>query len=258
MPYLLLFFLSAFLFSCVSTYTALQGIEHGLTKQTVWNTAGKPLKVGRYDGLDRWTYHFRHDRQYYTQDIFFDEGKVVKKGPLRPYPDYEKQMLTADSLEEYEINATLYHQQKEAGFREINSVKPRKKSHKKSHNRSNKKTTFCTRHFAGPLVKTCDQIVSGSTFFYPALLFCVNNIKKPRLKLKALSFIANKKFQPEALRFCQNNLSKPFSKVTCLSLVANKKIKATIFRNCKARAKGDTKRLNCLKNANYSLLAYAM
>ncbi|MDE0518073.1 MAG: outer membrane protein assembly factor BamE [Bdellovibrionales bacterium] len=112
-----------FLTSCVSTHTALQKVEHGLDKQRVRDTIGKPFSVGRSDGLDRWTYKFRWNSQEYTRDVFFDEGRVQKVGPLTPYPNYEKKMKEAESLEEYERNAQFYQRQKEAGFREINSEK---------------------------------------------------------------------------------------------------------------------------------------
>ncbi|MDE0118952.1 MAG: outer membrane protein assembly factor BamE [Bdellovibrionales bacterium] len=122
------FFVTNVLFftSCVSTHTALQNIEHGLDKQRVRNTIGKPFAVGRSNGLDRWTYKFRWNSQEYTRDVFFDEGRIQKVGPLTPYPNYEKKMKEAESLEEYETNVNFYQRQKEAGFREINSEKKKK------------------------------------------------------------------------------------------------------------------------------------
>ena len=124
MSYFLAFIIPGFLLftSCVSTYTALQEMQPGLTKEEVRNTVGRPYFVGRLNGMDRWVYQFNWESQEYTRDVFFDEGRVQKIGPLTPYPNYKKKMTEAETLEEYEINATLYQKQKESGFREINSL----------------------------------------------------------------------------------------------------------------------------------------
>ena len=120
----ILFFItsSVLLVSCVSTYTALQELQPGINKERVRNTVGQPFSVGRSDGIDHWTYKFKWNSQEYTRNVVFDEGKVQKIGPLTPYPNYEQKMIEAESLEEYEINATLYQKQKQAGFRELNSI----------------------------------------------------------------------------------------------------------------------------------------
>ena len=109
--------------SCVSTYTALERLPLGSNKKTVRNVVGKPYFVGRNDGRDQWTYKFKWHAQEYTQNILFEEGLVQKIGPLTPYPNYERKMLEAESLEDYEANAALLKQQKESGFRKINSLK---------------------------------------------------------------------------------------------------------------------------------------
>lgn len=125
MLHFLTLIITGFLFftSCVSTYTALQEMQPGLTKEEVRNTIGKPKFVGRSGGMDRWIYRFQWGSQEYTRGVFFDEGRVQKIGPLAPYPNYKKKMTEAETMEEYETNAALYQRQKEAGFREINSLK---------------------------------------------------------------------------------------------------------------------------------------
>lgn len=120
-----------FFTSCVSTYTALQEMQPGLTKKEVRNTIGKPSSVGRSNSMDRWTYQFNWNSQEYTRDVLFDEGRVHKVGPLTPYPNYKKKMTEAETMEEYEINASLYQKQKEKGFREINSLKKKSENLKK-------------------------------------------------------------------------------------------------------------------------------
>ena len=114
--------------ACVSTYTALQKLHLGSSKDTVRTVVGRPFSVGRVDGKDRWTYQFKWQAQEYTRDILFEDGLVQKIGPMTPYPNYEKKMLEADSLDDYETNAMLFHQQKQRGFRTINAVqkKPKK------------------------------------------------------------------------------------------------------------------------------------
>ncbi len=125
------------LISCVSTYTALQDLPLGSDKTTVRTVLGKPNSVGRIDGRDRWTYKFKWQAQEYTRNILFEEGMVRKIGPITPYPNYEQKMLEADSLDDYETNAMLYHQQKEKGFRKINSLQ-KSQNKQKPQNRSKK------------------------------------------------------------------------------------------------------------------------
>lgn len=109
--------------SCVSTYTALQEVQPGSSKERVRNTIGRPVSVGRAEGMDRWTYRFKWKGREYTRDLLFDEGMVQKTGPLRPYPDYKRKMKSAETMDDYETNAILYQKQKEKGFREINSLR---------------------------------------------------------------------------------------------------------------------------------------
>ena len=124
MPLIVSLIISIFYLSgCVSTYTALQELEPGLNKAGVRNTVGKPIFVGRSNGLDLWTYKFRWESQEYTRDVFFDDGRVFKVGSLTPFPNYKKKLIESESIEEYEINASLFQKQKEKGFREINSLK---------------------------------------------------------------------------------------------------------------------------------------
>ena len=124
MKHLLYMFFSLFFFSsCVSTYTALQKIQPGLKKQEVRVQLGSPDFVGRAKGWDQWTYKFKKGSKQYTVDIYFEDGYVVKKGPLTAYPNYKAKMESADSLDAYEANAYLYQKQKQEGFRKINSTK---------------------------------------------------------------------------------------------------------------------------------------
>lgn len=109
-------------------------MQPGLTKEEVRNTVGKPNFVRRLNGMDRWIYQFHWDSQEYTRDVFFDEGRVQKIGPLTPYPNYKKKMTEAETMEEYEINAALYQKQKESGFRKINSLKKKSIYNTKTNN----------------------------------------------------------------------------------------------------------------------------
>ena len=194
--------------SCVSTHTALQNIEHGLSKQGVRNTIGKPFSVGRSDGFDRWTYKFRWNSQEYTRDIFFDEGQVQKIGSVTPYPNYEKKMTEAEDLEEYEINATLYQRQKEAGFREINSLKKKD---------SEDVVQFCSGLFWGDTAEQqCKDIMRGNRFITTALDFCTNNgIHLDFHKQDCLEIIANKVFKENDLKMCSIPVW-AISKLQCL------------------------------------------
>lgn len=202
-PHIVLFitlFLTIICFTaCVSSYTALQEIEPGLTKPEVRIELGKPKSVGRTKGRDRWTYKFKKNSQEYTQDVFFEDGLLIKVGPLTPYPNYKKKMVEAETLEDYEIHASLYQKQKSKGFREINSVK------------KNDLREFCSRLFSKPEKKTeCENNMKGKKFLYSALLFCKKEIKGYRAKLSCLSETANKTFPLSALEFCAS--TKTFSK----------------------------------------------
>lgn len=123
--------------SCVSTYTALQNLPLSSDKATVRTILGKPSSVGRTDGRDQWTYKFKWQAQEYTRNVFFEDGLVHKIGPLTPYPNYEKKMLESESLDDYETNAMLYYQQKERGFRKINSLN-KSQNNKNPQNQSKK------------------------------------------------------------------------------------------------------------------------
>ena len=219
--------------SCVSTHTALQNIEHGLSKQGVRNTIGKPFSVGRSDGLDRWTYKFRWNSQEYTRDIFFDEGQVQKIGPVTPYPNYEKKMTEAEDLEEYEINATLYQRQKEAGFREINSLKKKD---------SDDVVQFCSDVFwSDTAEQQCKDIMRGHRFATTALDFCTDNgIWLDFHKLDCLEIIANKLFNENDLMMCSIP-AWAISKLRCLnsmtalsnlSIIEDNKKNDIIIFNC--------------------------
>ena len=236
----ILLFLS--LSACVSTRTALQEIKPGTTKEQVWNTIGKPAKVARHKGrFDRWTYQYRWDSQEYTQDLFFDEGKVVKTGPLVPYPNYEQKMIMAENLEEYEMNAVLYQRQKQAGFREINSE-------------NQKEDIFCTHYLKGGAVAQCHSVMRGKIFAPSALRFCHNHIKgSDSLKLEGLSLTAGRKFSPPALRFCRNNIKGAISKLKCLSTVADKEFSLANLQFCDQKQSQAIK-LKCLSFLGYRAL----
>ncbi len=120
MRFVLLFLL--FLSSCISTRAGLQRVQVGFTKKEVFNEIGRPEKVRRIKGVDRWLYKFKLNSQKHTREIFFEEGRVLKIGPLTPYPNYYRKMEEAETIEEYEQNANFYRRQKEAGFRKINSL----------------------------------------------------------------------------------------------------------------------------------------
>ncbi len=181
-----------FLFtSCVSTHTALQEMRSGSSKEQVRNTAGKPYSVDRYDGMDRWTYKFSWNSQEYTRDVFFDEGRVQKVGTLTLYPNYEKKMKSAETLEEYEINASLYQKQKESAFREINSEK-------------SNTLKFCSSLFglsSSDQTEKCRNLMNGKRFMYPALQFCIEKIWDYNLKTSCLSEAAGKIFD-RSLLYC--------------------------------------------------------
>ena len=233
-------FMSLFCFtSCVSTYTALQEMKHGIKKQQVRNTIGKPDSVGRWDGMDRWTYKLKWNSQEYTQNVFFDEGRVQKVGPLTPYPNYRKKMIEAESLEEYEINATLYQKQKEAGFREINSV-----------NTDNKLLRFCSNRFDDKEVLTCKKIMSGNKFSYSAIRFCDNKINYSQTRqLKCLETISNKTFHEAALKFCNNKIShSQIRQLKCLQIISNKQFSHPALRFCEKNTSSAETRLKCLNN----------
>ena len=223
---------------CVSTRTALQEMAPGTTKEQVWNTIGKPVKVGRYDGWDRWTYQFFWKSQEYTQDLFFDEGKVVKTGPLLPYPNYEQKMAQADSMEEYEMNAVLYQRQKEAGFREINTLR--------------KKDLFCSHYMKGKkAIAKCHKTMMGKVFLPSALRFCHTHIKgSENLKLKGLSLIANRKFSSQSLGFCQHKVRGVFSKMKCLAVVADKDFSSSALKFCSQGI--PSQKVRCLSNLGYT------
>lgn len=196
------------LVSCVSTYTALQKLQPGLNKEEVRNTIGRPDSVGRSDGMDRWTYKMSWGSQKYTQDVFFDEGKVQKVRPLTPYPNYKSKMIEAESMEEYEINATLYQKQKEAGFREINSVKKRNNDYI---------FRFCANTFIGDTAKQkCVDIMRGKRFISTALQFCTKVMISNHQKKQCLFTISNKKFNPSTLTFCNNYNPDYTFKLKCL------------------------------------------
>ena len=199
---LLLFFISVFA-SCVSTYTALQEMEPGLSKKEVRIRAGRPFSVGRTDGLDRWTYKFQWQSQDYTQDLFFNEGLVEKTGPLTPYPNYKQKMISAETPEEYENHARLYQKQKAQGFREINTTA-----------KSNDVMDFC-RKTHGHRMEQCITILTNGLFALPSLHFCINYIQGDKAKEDCLVFIRNKTFQPNTLEFCGNRLG-GLDKMMCL------------------------------------------
>ena len=228
--------------SCVSTRTALQQTAPGTSKERVWNTVGKPAKVGRWDGLDRWTYQFRWHSQEYTQDLFFDEGKVIRKGPLLPYPNYEQKMAQADSMEDYEMNAVLYQRQKEAGFREINTL-------------NKKEDIFCSYYVKEKKsLANCHNIMRGKVFLPLALRFCHEHIKgSENLKLEGLSLTAGRKFSPEALRFCRNKVRGVFSKMKCLATVADKTFSSSALKSC-AKGSVPSQKLKCLGRSGYNSL----
>ena len=236
-------FLCCFLFfsSCISTYTALQNTQPGVSKVKVRNTVGKPLKVSRFDGMDLWTYKFKRQSQEFTRQVFFDSGQVVKIGPLTPYPNYEKKMLDADNLDEYEVNASLYQKQKEKGFREINSLPPNARP-------------FCSSHFGYSLASICGNVIRGNKFQPEALHFCVNKpLGAHKKKLKCLKIVANKKFQPEALNFCLKKLSRFHSeKLKCLKTISNKKFNSSSLSFCKEYAGNADLKLKCLRNLGSS------
>ena len=235
--------LCLWLVSCVSTRQALQGIEVGTTKEQVWNTIGKPFKVARHEGrFDRWTYRYKWDSQEYTQDLFFDAGQVVRTGPLVPYPNYEQKMAMSDTLEEYEMNAILYQRQKEAGFRDINSLNTKRED------------VFCSHYLKGKTVAKCHNAMRGKVFMPSALRFCHTHITGSEdLKLEGLLLTANKSFSPLALRFCRNKIKGSLSKIKCLSAVADKEFSVSNLRFCDQKHSNATK-LSCLKNAGYKPL----
>ncbi len=202
-----LFLNSVFFVACTSTYKALQEIEPGLTKQETRIELGKPNSVGRSKGWDRWTYKFKKESEEYTQDVFFDDGRLIKVGPLTPYPNYKKKMTEAETLEEYEIHALLYQKQKSAGFREINSVK------------KNNIKDFCKDLFSLSKRRVeCENNMTGKKFWYPALAFCQEEIWGYGAKLSCFSKVANKIFSLSTLEFCaeSNFLNGNIQKLQCL------------------------------------------
>ena len=241
---LLIFILGLlFLASCVSTYTALQDIQPGLSKQRVRNTIGKPVSVGRLDSMDRWTYKFKWHSQEYTQDVLFDEGKVQKLGPLTHYPNYEKKMIDAESLEEYEMNATLYQKQRQAGFREINTL-----------NTGSNIPNFCSNRFSGSTVLNCQNIITGKKFIPSALKFCDNKIGNAHTKLQCLKIISNKKFSRFALTFCDRKISNAHTKLQCLKIISNKKFNNSALKFCDESTSDSDMKLKCLKNLGNTII----
>ncbi len=204
----LLIISSLLLMGCTSTYTALQEIEPGRTKQEVRIELGKPTFVGRKKGQDRWTYKFKKHSQEYTQDVFFDDGRLLKVGPLTPYPNYKKKMVEAETLEDYEIHASLYQKQKARGFREINSVK------------KNDIRDFCDNMFSLSKRRAeCESNMTGKKFWPVALTFCQEEIWGYSAKLNCFSTVANKVFSLSALEFCAKSksfLNSNIQKLQCL------------------------------------------
>ena len=217
MPLIISLIISVLCFSgCVSTYTALQELEPGLNKAGVRNTIGKPSSVGRSKGMDRWTYRFKWKSQEYTTNVFFNDGRVLKVGPLTPFPNYKKKMMESESIEEYEINASLFQKQKDRGFREINSLK------KKTNNDI---VNFCSHSFPSSKKQACIKIMTGNSFSFPAL------------------------------QFCTKKLSGYFPKVACLNVISNKKFKLSTFQFCNGSDFMNSPiKLRCLNNAGYSPL----
>ena len=122
--------------SCASTRNAIENLRPGMSKYSVRRMLGPPYKIERSQGYDLWIYKFSWKSREYTKTVFFNAGRTVKLGRLTPHPNYEKKISRAQSFKEYEINARLRHQQKEAGFRTINSVNNKKISIKNSRKKS--------------------------------------------------------------------------------------------------------------------------
>ena len=210
MPLIISLIISIFCLSgCVSTYTALQELEPGLNKPEVRINVGRPSSVGRSNGLDRWTYKFRWESQEYTRDVFFDDGRVFKVGPLTPFPNYKKKLVESESIEEYEINATLFQKQKEKGFRDINSLK------KKTNNDI---VNFCFQSFPHSKKQECIKTMTGKSFSFSALQFCTKKLLGHSPQMSCLHTISNKQFKSSTLRFCNSsNFSNSPFKLKCLS-----------------------------------------
>ena len=219
-----------FLISCTSTYTSLQNLKPEATKQQVRNILGKPKVVGRWDGMDRWTYKFKLRSQQYTQDVFFDEGKFQKTGPLTPYPNYQKKLEEAENLDEYEILAKLRNKQKAKGFREINSLNPA--------------TDFCFKRFSNKSAHQCKTLLKNNTFQAQALRFCDQKIPSSH-KLKCLRAVSDKKFHFLALDFCKQGVKQNF-KLNCLNIISSKQFHPRGLQFCQRSPK--SLQLKCLKN----------
>ena len=235
------FFIASFLLlvSCVSTYTSLQELHPGSSKERVRNTVGKPFSVGRSDGIDHWTYKFKWNSQEYTRNVFFDEGKVQKVGPLTPYPNYRQKMIEAESLEEYEINAALYQKQKQDGFREINSL-----------NKQNNTPRFCSSRFSDTHIPNCKNIIKNTKFMPQAIKFCDNKTSQTK-QLRCLKIISNKKFSHPALNFCNNKISH-IQQLRCLKIISNKKFSHPALNFCNKNAPLSDIKLKCLNNLGNS------
>ena len=219
-----------FLMSCTSTYTSLQNLKPEATKQQVRNILGKPKAVGRWDGMDRWTYKFKLRSQQYTQDVFFDEGKFQKVGPLTPYPNYQKKLEEAENLDEYEIIAKLHNKQKAKGFREINSLNP--------------VARFCFKKFPNESTSQCKTLLTKNAFQPQALKFCDQNLPSSH-KLKCLRAVSDKKFHFLALDFCGQGLKQNF-KLNCLNIISSKQFHPRGLKFCQQSPQ--SLKLKCLKN----------
>lgn len=76
-------------FICLSSCTHISQKIHQLpvrvSKSFVLKKLGKPFKVQRKNGQDRWIYKYIIEGRHYTQVVIFKDGKYYKKERMKPY-----------------------------------------------------------------------------------------------------------------------------------------------------------------------------
>lgn len=83
-----------------------EAIQLGMNKSEVLHVAGNPAWSDRMDGQDRWIYYLNPQDQSSEQIVFFENGKVVSKGPRN------KPELSAEEMDQLKENELAPHKPK--------------------------------------------------------------------------------------------------------------------------------------------------
>ncbi len=81
-----IFFISFCLFlSACHTHSVIRDLPHRATKSKILKVLGQPFKIKRKDGNDHWIYKMVIDGRHYTRTLVIKQGRLYKKGPLKPF-----------------------------------------------------------------------------------------------------------------------------------------------------------------------------